>query len=185
MEHNKLLTELSNGLTEVRDYTVKSLEDNGFGMLALTAKTKLEQVINMINHTLGGGASLRPVASMEFPPVTNFMGEELKTAKPVVQEELSPAEARKKQFIEDVDALESTFSDREDKDILAAFSLKEQQVVLRGLAKRYELENFKSAKIDAAFLQQIRDAMEKKALADKHTETEENKLVIAKDEDLS
>jgi hypothetical protein len=76
-------------------------------MIGLSVTTDLNRITNRLNHL--GGLSINLAEKIEFPPVTNFMGEDITTPKEVTREQLSPLPDDVKILKEKVDRLYLVF----------------------------------------------------------------------------
>lgn len=98
----------------------------------------------------------------QFPPITNFMGEEIKSEPKITQEDLNPDEHRKKIFLEKVSQLYKQITEIPPQSILNSYTLPEDVLVLRGVAKRAGVEGFGERPLNVAFIEDIILAIEMK-----------------------
>lgn len=124
-------------------------------------------------------------ATMEFKPITNFMGEEIRPAKKVTQSDINPDEARRQQFLSKVDKLYSEFLTLTPAIVLNAYTIPEDVLVVRGVAKRAGVRDFQEKKMSVAFMEEIAQAINAKAATaaltdniDKTLKKGDNKPVI-------
>lgn len=154
------LTVVAEGLTEVKDHLHEILTEPEHSSILLYAKGALGAMINRF-HFLAGTT---PTASTteQFPPVTNFMGEELTLPKPIKPENLSPDELERDLFVDKVNRLYATIQTIPVDGVLNSYTLPEDQLVIRGVAKRAGLEGYEDREINPAFISDICDAIKAK-----------------------
>lgn len=104
-------------------------------------------------------SSMTPLGQVDFPPITNFMGEELNVTKKVDVEELEPDDSDRAKFAQKVSDLQKNLPAISNEKILESYVVKEDQLVIRGVAKRAGLPNYKEAEINGTFLDEIRQGL--------------------------
>jgi len=143
---------------------VKILNQGGHGTLAITISSNLEQVVNRLNFITG--TSMRGEKAPKFKPVTNFMGEDITLPTPVKQEDLTPDQAERKSFLDKVEKLYMQFNTIPPEGILKDYTLPEDVVVIRGVAKRAGVEGYEDRPMDVAFMKDIAEGIDSKAAED-------------------
>lgn len=98
----------------------------------------------------------------QFPPMTNIMGEEIKAEPKITLEDLNPDDHRKKIFLEKVLQLYKQITEVPPQSILNSYTLPEDVLVLRGVAKRAGVEGFAERELNVAFIEDIILAIEMK-----------------------
>ena len=94
-------------------------------------------------------------------PITRFMGKEIKQDK-VTAADLDPNEAVKKQYLQKVDKLYEQISFIQPSIILNSYTIDEDILVLRGVAKRAGIENYKDRELNIQFVEEIVAAIKAK-----------------------
>lgn len=91
----------------------------------------------------------------DFGPITNFMGEAIKLDKAVKKSDLTPKEEEKKKFLAKVDKLFNEIKEMDPESVLKSYSLPEDKLVIKGVAKKAKVEGFNTRKIDANYINDI------------------------------
>ncbi len=99
----------------------------------------------------------------EFPPITNFMGEDISRPSPLVSADINPTEAKRQDFLAKVDRLEKDLPGMPTHVVLNAYTRKEDVLVLRGVAKRAGVAEFDKKEITVAFIEEIVVALQKRS----------------------
>jgi hypothetical protein len=154
------LNQASMILQAARDEVLHILGDQEHGMTVISIRSKMDQLINNLNFLSGTTATTPINAVDQFKPVTSFMGEPIETPKLIEPEQLTPQASERNLFLERVIELETQFPNMPNDKILDKYSIPEYQNVLRGVAKRAGLENYKGGIIDNQFIDDIRAAMD-------------------------
>lgn len=143
-----------------------------YPMVALGVLTKLTQCINTLSFV--GNLAVSPMEKVELPPITSFMGEPLTQVEEVTEETLTPQEIDRNNLIAKIDVLESTLDTATNDQILETYRLDSN--VIRGLAKRAGLEDFRTAEITEPYVQLVRESIAEKNASDKATQDFEESL---------
>jgi hypothetical protein len=98
----------------------------------------------------------------KFPPITNFMGEKIEVAQKITSAELNPKQAELEKLREKVQKLYGQIRDLQPPQVLHAYSLPEDQVIIRGVAKTAGVEGYNDREINAAFIEDIQMAVEER-----------------------
>jgi hypothetical protein len=149
-------------LAYAKDYAEEYLEGNP-SVLLMVAST-LTQLINKLNFMTGRQTVSTP--HVEHPPITEFMGEKITYANKINKADLTPAEADRSRFIEKVESLYAQFDSITPQGLLNSFTLPEDQLVIRGVAKRAGVEGYEDRGIDEDFIEDIAIAIKVKAADD-------------------
>lgn len=128
------------------------LDDKLHGTVGITVGVGLDNLINRLSHLTGMLDNYSMQIQTDFPPITEFMGEKLEFAKDIKAEDLSPKELEKKRFNEKIDRLEAALPNMSNDLIIED----QETLVIRGLAKRAGLENFRNGEVDHQFINDIR-----------------------------
>jgi hypothetical protein len=136
--------------------------------IALMAEHQLDQLINRF-HFLGGSAPV-VTPTEQFPPITSFMGEEI-TRKEVKPADVIPASDEKQIYIDKVEKLYDTFPQMHADTILNSYTIPEDVLVLRGVAKKAGVKNYHNKSLTVQFIEEI-----KEGIAAKAAEAEEKRL---------
>ena len=142
-------------LTETRDKLLDLLKDND--VLKIRVKSQLELLINQFNFITGHRSAEAPRTI--FPEQTEFMGAPLNTPEQVKAEDLTPKELERKMFAEKVDRLEAAIKagTLSNEAIIEANPNPSDKLVIRGVAKRAGLENYRDGEVNLQFLEDIRE----------------------------
>lgn len=124
---------------------------------AIFITTKLTEIINRLSFQLGVSAGTIQIPQ-NFPPVTNFLGEEIKRTPEVSEADLTPNKTEQDLYLEKVTALASTFRDRQPETLITDFS--NEPLVLRGVAKRAGLEDYEEGLINIDFIERIKAGLD-------------------------
>jgi hypothetical protein len=107
------------------------------------------------------GAVLEPptnakkTSQEKFPPITNFMGEEIKLDKAVTKQDINPDDVEKKNFVAKVDKLWKEIGGMSIDIVLNSFTIPIDVLVVRGVAKRAGVKDFDRRAMDTEFIADI------------------------------
>jgi|GEM_PF-5407720 len=90
-----------------------------------------------------------------FPPITNFMGDEIRKADSVTVADLSPQESARQVFLAKVQKLWNDLPLMGVESVLMAYTLPEDILVLRGVAKRANVKDYDSRELNQEFIEDI------------------------------
>ncbi len=157
---NEILAEVVSLLIGCKEEALILLAEAENGPISIKVNTTLTNLANNISFISGMGISVTGTTAV-LEPVTRFMGEDIKAPVPIKAEELSPKELEIKLFIGKIEVLEEYIkeSDASPAAILEAYPLDSDKLVLRGVAKRAGLENYKTGVVDEQFVEDIRSAL--------------------------
>jgi hypothetical protein len=120
-------------------------------------ETKLEFMSSVLSP-----AKKDSSAKKLFPPLKSFMGQKLSVNQPLKQEDLTPSESRKKDFIGKVDKLWNEIGNFTSDTILQNYRIDRDIMIIRGVAKRAGVEDYESRVLDVPFIEEIQMAVELK-----------------------
>lgn len=144
---NKLLTgtEHSLNILEINRH-FKSLE------------TKLQYMGAVTEPELNGKKS-----DEQFPPMKSFMGKTISRSKRVTKDDLVPDTDERKIIKEKVQTLYDTIRDLTPDQVFKNYPLKQDQVIIRGVAKWAGVEDYDTREINSEFIEDIQLNIEEKA----------------------
>lgn len=143
-------------LVDAKENVLEVLNEKDHGLTVITVQSGLDKLINKLSFLSGMAQEAPRDASARFEPVTEFMGESILRASEVTKEELNPKDLERKRFVERVDNLESSIETMTTEKVLDSHTTPEDQNVLRGVAKRAGLEDYRDGDINEAFVEKIR-----------------------------
>lgn len=123
---------------------------------------KLNQELNQLKHLAGMNLGNETV---QFEPISSFMGEKIQRREMLDTEKITPSEADKEVFVKKVNDLYDAFPQMANDAILNSY--RADTSVIRGVAKKAGLQNYKEAELNFLFLDLIRDAIAAKAVSTK------------------
>lgn len=162
-------------LKEAKEQSEKLLADQSQNSLQLAVTFDLNKLINRLSYMSGTPIAHNQREVMDFPPVTNFMGEEIVRAEAITEEVLQPKEDAKKIYLAKVESLEGVFHELSNEDILHMYTTPEDVMVLRGVAKRAGVEDYKEKELTLEFVEEIRTGLAAKS-QNKQTEADIDKV---------
>lgn len=172
------LTILQTAQKEINDklqdplFVHRRLEINKHFKLIETQLKYMGAVIEPSFKTSANGKTERTA----FKPITNFMGEKIEIAKPVKVADLKPSDPEKEKYIEKVNKLYAQFTTLAPEGILNGYTIPEDILVLRGVAKRAGVENYEDAPLNLKFIEDIALAIEIKADEEKEQKNIDKEL---------
>jgi hypothetical protein len=156
------IEQTSEMLSFANDSAKELLSGNPSVLLLVTSN--LTQLINKLNFMTGRQTASTP--AVEHPPITNFMGEEITYANKINKADLTPAQADREAFIDKVERLYTQFDTITPQGLLNSYTLPEDQLVIRGVAKRAGVEDYEDRTIDEDFIEDIAIAINNKKADD-------------------
>lgn len=118
----------------------------------------------ILQHLVHVGGVLEPDESKKqtkLQPMTSFMGRPLKQDR-VVSADLDPKESEKQQFLGKVEKLYNQIGFIQPSIILNSYTIPEDVLVLRGVAKRAGVDGYESKELTISFIEEIQFAIEQK-----------------------
>lgn len=172
-------------MTQAAELTLKFKEDmkgllagTEFNNIFIQADAQTQQILNRLNHLSGVAPTTAPL--VQFKPMTDFMGEKIIGPKQVTKEDYTAGPDDFRVFKGRVDRLKAELPTLHNSAILNGYTLPEDQLVVRGVAKIAGVENFEEREIDEKFIEEIRKGLEEKEdTLVKHKEVNE-KILAAK-----
>lgn len=165
MEHQPSLTvdPTRHALDILLDTRVKILEllqATPYTNLQVSVDNNFNQLINFFRHTTGTSASTPEVNSTTFfEPLNSFMGEAVNAPTAIDITLLTPSVEDTELLKQKVLQLESSIEQLDNDVIINSYALPEDELVLRGLAKKLELIDYETRPIDYDFINAIRAAL--------------------------
>ena len=99
---------------------------------------------------------------IEFKPITDFMGEKIKTGAEIKKADLNPKEAEKQAFRFSVDKLYKELPTLNPHSVLQSYTLPEHILIIRGVAKKAGVVDFEKREMTVQFIEDIILAIEMK-----------------------
>jgi hypothetical protein len=155
---NEKVIKFSQALTSLIELAPEYLSE--FPHLQLMAESNLKRIASQIAF-VGGGEILNTHTPAKLEPITEFMGEPINAPQPVKEVELTAQELELKLFREKVDRLQGSIFTLTDDSILESY--KNEPNVIRGVAKRAGVENYKDVTINGDLLNTIREQLKAQA----------------------
>lgn len=143
---------------------------------ALIIESHINNLTNRLSFAIGRNANSGNENKVQFKPVTNFMGEKVKLVKPVEKEDLTPDEQMKHDFREKVDKLFKEFRTITPEGILNSYTLPEDVIVVRAVAKKAGVPDYDTKEMSLQFIESISKALDAKDKAVKEDDEIEKKL---------
>lgn len=169
------LKQVSEVLAQAKEVITEILEGTQHGATSALIGHSLDQLVNRV-HFLGGSAPVT-TATTEFPPITEFMGEPITRSVPITEQALTPGQLERQIYTDKVEALydviESMFPDK----ILNSYTIPEDVLVLRGVAKKADVKDFATAPLNIPFVEAIYEGIAAKRLAEEKQQEFEANLV--------
>lgn len=151
------LKEVAAILSKTKAEINKLLEAKEHHMLLLGLNANLDKMANRVGFL--SGTSLTSDQSEKFKPVTNFMGEDISIPKKIDKDEIEPGEADRLIFVDKVERLYAEFLTIPPDGILNSYTLPEDQLVVRGVAKKAGIEGYADREFTVQFLQEIAEGI--------------------------
>lgn len=137
--------------------SILSGEEHSYVLLGITAH--LDKTINRLSFL--SGQTLTKEAGDGFEPITEGL-EDFKRTPLLTDEDLSPEEADRAAFLAKVDMVEQAVVSLSPEAVVHNFTQPDDILALRGVAKRYGLEDYDTAEITPAFVIEILEAINQK-----------------------
>lgn len=166
----KVIDLLLKGKAEVNQL----LKDAEHGMTLLGFNADIDRIVNRLAFL--SGHEVQSATTEEFPPVTNFMGEEIKVVKDLKPEDLQPGQEERQQFVNKVEKLYAEFDTLHPEAILNNYTLEEDKLIIRGVAKRAGIEDYEDRAINLSFIEEIAKAIKDKAAGNEQQERIDEEL---------
>jgi len=178
MEHQPFLTvdATRHALDILLDTRVKILEllqQTPYTNLQVSVDNNFNQLINFFRHTTGASASTPEINSTTFfEPLNSFMGEPVLAPAAIDITLLTPTVEDTELLKQKVLQLEASIENLDNDVVMNSYALPEDELVLRGLAKKLEVTDYETRVIDYDFINAIRTAV----VTSKTLEQKENML---------
>ena len=165
MEHQSSLTvdATRHALDILLDARVKILEllqQTPYTNLQVSVDNNFNQLINFFRHTTGTSASTPEINSTTFfEPLNSFMGEAVHTPTAIDITLLTPKAEDTELLKQKILQLEASIDNLDNDVVMNSYALPEDELVLRGLAKKLEMADYETKPIDYDFINTIRTAL--------------------------
>jgi hypothetical protein len=159
-------------LVETKEEVLVILSGDEHSSLSLAVGPQLQAIINRLYFMSGFTPEVITAPVDQFPPITNFMGEEIKLKKILTVEDSNPTDVERSIFLSKVENLYVEIVSLAPDGILNAYTLPEDVLVLRGVAKKAGVEGYDEKEINLAFIEAIATAIH-----DKENEDAEQKRI--------
>ena len=147
-------------LLDARVKILELLQATPYTNLQVSVDNNFNQLINFFRHTTGTSASTPEVNSTTFfEPLNSFMGEPVHTPTAIDITLLTPSVEDTELLKQKVLQLESSIEQLDNDVVINSYALPEDELVLRGLAKKLEIADYETKPIDYDFINTIRTAL--------------------------
>ena len=127
----------------------------------LIVESGLTRLINRLSAMIGKSAHIGAI--VEHPPITDFMGEKIEYAKQIDVAVLTPLEADKQHFRQRVNELYDQFDSISPEGLVQNATIPEEQIFIRGVAKKAGVEGYEDREITVEFIEEIAAAIKQQA----------------------
>ncbi|HTE33023.1 MAG TPA: hypothetical protein VK666_21720 [Chryseolinea sp.] len=142
------------------------LKDSQFFHAQLEINALFDKILVRFQH-MGGLLKGDDTGIHSFPPITSFMGELLTPVKMIESKDLNPTQHAKAVYLQKVERLYTELPTISPEGLLNSYTLPEDILVLRGVAKRAGVDEFETAELTTAFVEDIITAIQRKAKDEK------------------
>jgi hypothetical protein len=168
------IEQVVHGLTAVRKGILDILKAPEHQVFAIRADSDLKRLQAFLQNATGtvvfeGQADNIQNLINAFGPVTTFMGHEIDRPQPVNFDNIDPSEADRQAFLAKRDALYDRITEMSDEQLQAYLLEPKSETVLRSVAKKAGLYNFREDEINAEFFANIRVAIVGQKERERHT----------------
>ena len=167
------LKKVVENIQKLKVSTNKLLSGDEYGMINLSFNADIDRMINRFGFL--AGIDVSSPKPEDHPPVTNFMGEDINAPVEIDPEDIKPGEEEKQAFLAKVEKLYNELDTIAPEGIINSYTLPEDKLVLRGVAKRAGVDGYEDKEITVDFIEEISKAIKSKAESDK-----EQKIIDAK-----
>jgi hypothetical protein len=116
--------------------------------------------LKFVNQILTPGANKKEAkaeaAPKRFGPIKTFMGEPIKREKPITKTDLTADEKKRLDFVKKVEKLYDSISGIDTNIILNSYTINDDKLILRGVAKRANVKGWKDRDINADYVNDIK-----------------------------
>lgn len=156
-------------------------EDHGY--VRLFIETRFNQMINRLNFLAGRSEMQSRASSSVLSPIVQKKEEE--AASEMAED---PQAERKRLFLEKVGRMESNIFTLSNEEVTETLVTDDDRLVVRALAKRAALEDYRTADLTHDFFEKIRNGLQEQEKQAENKDATESKLVVAntgdEDDDL-
>jgi hypothetical protein len=168
------IQEAHSDLVETKTRVLSTLDHPELGVLSLGIRADLERVINKLAFL--GGLDTATTTAQDYPPI-EAEGDVLE----VLAVNVNPDEETKALFLSKVDKLWKDIEVLSSEVVLKDYQSKEDQLVIRGVAKRAGQADFADAELNVFYIDQLKTAVAFKNEAD----AEQAKVTAQLDKDAN
>lgn len=138
------------------------LKDNMFSNIRLRVDNNIRQMLNLMGHYSGEAAAASMPPQQEYPPITNFLGEEIERKSSVRAADLVPDKTEAEIFKQKVEGLYGSIIELDTDTVLNDYRDDQGVLVLRGVGKMAGIPNFKEAEVNVDYIESVKQAIEAK-----------------------
>ena len=147
-------------LLDARVKILELLQQTPYTNLQVSVDNNFNQLINFFRHTTGTSASTPEINSTTFfEPLNSFMGEAVHTPTAIDITLLTPKAEDTELLKQKILQLEASIDNLDNDVVMNSYALPEDELVLRGLAKKLEMADYETKPIDYDFINTIRTAL--------------------------
>lgn len=144
----------------------KAIADNT-AALEGRVTSDLNRLLLDLHHLAGTVPNIKTQSiADQFPPITKFMGEEITLPKKIKVEDLTPGEAERAIYVDKVTTLYSQIETMSPEGVLNSYTIPEDVLVLRGVAKKAGVEGYDEKPLNIPFIEEIVKGIQDKRNAD-------------------
>lgn len=126
-----------------------------------------DRILTRLKFSGGVSEPAKQTQKVTFPPITNFMGEEIKGPETLKAADLNPDDAAKREYLAKVERLYGEIGQISAETIVNSYTIPGDISVLRGVAKKAGVAGYKDAAITVDFVKSIVNAITKRTDAAK------------------
>jgi len=147
-------------LLDARVKILELLQATPYTNLQVSVDNNFNQLINFFRHTTGASASTPEVNSTNFfEPLHSFMGDPIHASTAIDITLLTPKAKDTEVLRQKVLQLEASIDNLDNDVVMNSYALPEDELVLRGLAKKLAIADYETRSIDYDFINAIRTAV--------------------------
>lgn len=136
----------------------KNLADTDYRANLLELNSLFQRLIARLVFMGGIENPNEPQKPRSLQPMTRFMGRDVKQDK-TANADLDPTEHAKQQYLQKVNKLYESIQFTQPSIILNAYTMIDDVMVLRGVAKKAGVQGYESKDLDQAFIEEIQFAI--------------------------
>lgn len=164
-------------LRQARAYVDQLLSHADLTNIKISVDAQLVRAANTLSGLIGGEQAATNAIPTNFEPLKSMFGQEIGLRKPVELEMLQPTKTEQELFIERRDDLYDRFLSLDNDTILKVLNEPNGEPIIRTIAKKAGIEDYRDAVINTEFIDDIKAGIEDKIQVDDamklaHTENE-------------